>query len=377
MNNRQFYFLHIFLIFLLVIVFSCSQQKELAPEEVFDKTTLTFTLTPYANKGIQITGTLDISTKTSEGTLILNIYNGSDTAISIQTSLITIKSDSGYENIPYKYPAPELTIKKKSSETITLYYKIINNPVLYQRYGLAGDIKNKYWITDDFININNKSPSDSRTIQCIISEDTYQNYLNEFGIEKELITYNPGLDNQTFLQQQGQYLKQHNLLITEHHDDENTKNESLEEPAVLLSGDEIVLNQLICKFSPYKIKDTYYLYFKIINRYADPVQIDSSKFKILVGTSASNNENKTEVWLSQALDFTKIKQNYSPLNERTGKEVLVLQQNDRVNMTFSFRQTNTTNTKDTVIYIIADGLTMYKQEIPLIGIPLLYKKGAN
>jgi len=377
MKKHQFFPFYSSLILLLLIVFSCSQRTTASPEKGLDKTALIFTLEPYSNYGIHITGTLGIVPQTSEGTLVLAIKNGSNSSISIQTSLLTLKSDSGYENLPYKSSVSELTLKKGASKTITLNYAIINNPFLYQRYGLAGDIRNKYWITDDFINFNNKSPSDSRTIQCIISEDVYQSYLKEYGIEKDITTYETGISNGAFLQQQGQYLKQHKLLMTEHHDDENTQNEKPEEPAVLLSGDEIVLNQLICKFSPYKIKDTYYLSIKIINRYPDPIQIDSSKFTILVGTSASNNENKTEVWVSQALDFTTIKQNYSPLNERTGKEVLVLQQNDRVNMTFSFRKTNTTNTKDTVIYIIADGLTMYKQEIPLIGIPLLYKKGAN
>lgn len=361
------------LFFLSFLVISCDLLRTKS-ERGLDKKALVFTLDPFQKNGLQGTGTFSISPTTGEGFLVLSVKNISSDLVSIETDLITVKSDMGYQNLPYKSSVPKLILKKGLSETVKLNYSIVNNPRLYQRYGLAGDIQNRYWINLNFTINNDKTYIVSETIQCMLPEDIYKNYLKEFGIEQNLATYETRMSNTAFSQQQKQYLKQHQLLVKTHDAHEEIQNGFDPEPFILLSGDEIVLHQVVCKFSPYKIRDTYYLSIKLINKSIDPIQIDSSKFKILVGTFTQNTENKNEIWQSEPFDFTNKKQNLSQLNDLTAKEILVLNQNDRVTITLSFKKTNNVETDNTSIALVTEGLTIYRHAIPLIGMPLLYEK---
>ncbi len=352
------------LVFMLILLthISCNSKTEMLPK-LADENNLVFTST-YQLGGISISGQLSISKGTHQGTVMFAIKNNTKKSITIQSDAITIKSPSGYVNFPSKNSNGVFHIPKSSLKTCTLYFQIINNPILYQRYGLPGDIQDKYFISVDFILNEDGSPAVPGTMQFTIAKELYQKYLEQYGIEHKLTSYEPIINSNLFIAEETEYIIQNNLLKKDHHDDEDKQIEVIPEPQVILSGNELVLDQIICKFSPYKIQDTFYLYVKLINRYPDPIQFDSSQFSIIT-------DSPEQTLNSDKFDFTELKHALSPLNTSTPNHVLVLNQNERADFTIAFQYSEINNPKK--IQIIPKGISIYQKELPLIGIPLEYQ----
>jgi hypothetical protein len=292
------------------------------------------------------------------------IKNNTKKSITIQSDAITIKSPSGYVNVPSKNSNGVFHIPKGSLKTCTLYYHIITNPILYQRYGFPGDIQDKYFIPVDFILNEDGTPAAPGTMQFTISRELYQKFLEQYGIEHKLTSYEPIMNSDLFIAEETNYIIEHHLLKKDHHDEEVNQSEVITEPQIILSGDELVLDQIICKFSPYKIQDTFYLYVKLINRYPDPIQFDSSQFSIIT-------DFPEQTLNSDKFDFTELKHARSPLNTSTPNHVLVLNQNERADFTIAFQYSEINDSKK--IQIIPKGLSIYQKELPLIGLPLEYQ----
>lgn len=355
-----------FCILFLLSNISCSFRNEALPT-ISEENSLIFTATSYKADGISISGKLGISQATYQGELVLAIKNRTPKPLMVEPGLIAIKSPAGYTNFPYKSSIGAFEIPRGSTKTITIYFNIINNPRLYQRYSLSGDIQDKYFMPIDFIINEDGSPAMLGIIEFTVSKEQYKKYLNQHGIEHKLTGYEPQMNSTLFTAEETKYILDHHLLKKDHHDDEDKQSEVIPEPQVILSGDELVLDQIICKFSPYQIQDTFYLYVKLINRYPDPIQFDSSQFSIIT-------DSPEQTFNSDKFDFTELKHALSPLNTSTPNHVLVLNQNERADFTIAFKPSEINNPKK--IQIILKGLSMYqKEELPLIGIPLEYQAG--
>ncbi|MEW6564588.1 MAG: hypothetical protein AB1404_03705, partial [Spirochaetota bacterium] len=213
------------LVFMLILLthISCNSKTEMLPK-LSEDSFLVFS-SEYQTGGISISGQLGISKGTHQGTVLFAIQNNSKNSITIQSDTITIKSPMGYVNFPSNNSNGVFHIPHGSLKTCTIYYQIINNPILYQRFGLPGDIQDKYLIPVDFILNENGSTAASGTMQFTIAKELYQKYLEQYGIEHKLTSYEPIMNSNLFIAVETEYIIQNNLLKKDHHDEEDKQSE--------------------------------------------------------------------------------------------------------------------------------------------------------
>lgn len=211
----------------------------------------------------------------------------------------------------------------------------VNNPPLFQRYHLRGDLHQEYSLDLSFIR-RGENPVFNQHITYRLADQQYQDYLATDGIESRLVEYSHGETPDVFARHQLAYLERTGVLhiedphAHEHTDECDHDEEEAEEDRpplfVLRSGDEYYLDQLMIKLSPYRVGTDLYVHCRIINRLPAPVVFTSQEIRIVSG-------NRT---LNTGYDFTSEKASSSPINADFPASVLVLGQNDRVAFTLRF-----------------------------------------
>ncbi|HZK19595.1 MAG TPA: hypothetical protein VFC68_02590, partial [Treponemataceae bacterium] len=213
-----------------------------------------------------------------------------------------------------------------SSQSYTLYFKPINNMLLFQRYNLLGDFLNTYRMSLSYIlDSQGKSVFDNLITFSISAED-YNSYKQNLSIDNNLtgfyLEYDVSESKQRAYMDQTGITKATTTHMHENTTDEHTTNEEAEfdfETFVRVSGDSLYLDQWLFKIAPYYLNGELHIYFWIINRMPNQLKLIAPKLDISI-------EDKVYKPLN---DFLDIKPTLTILNADFDSNTLIVGQNDR------------------------------------------------
>ncbi len=261
-------------------------------------------------------------------TIKIKIQNNSFQPISIDWTQASVSDKEGLTCLPLKVSSNKdsLSIGRK---TFYLEYKPINKIELYQKFQLHGNFKQEYFLSSTFIFREDK-PLFDEPFAFSMDDNKYKNYLSNFNIDEFIIQYEPAEEEEVFLQNQINYLEESKIFtITNPHDDDHDQdpNETIPESLFITrSGSEYYLDQVLIKIAPYRLHNTFYVYFRITNRLPLQLLFDPTQIKLRVGG----------LNLSVTKNYNFI--NYYPLPKSSSlsKDSLILGLNDRKAFTLAF-----------------------------------------
>ncbi|NPV02016.1 MAG: hypothetical protein HPY53_11610 [Brevinematales bacterium] len=243
-----------------------------------------------ASPAVMSTNGIDVSAKLTaigaDGRLKLEVKvkNNSQKKISVNPAMATIQADT-VNNTPYSFEGGDTGLIPGGESAFICIFTPINNPFLMQKYNLRGDLKKSYSLELSFIGDESDKPLLNSKINFETTDQEYADYLSKYGIEKNFQGYNLAVNPELFVSAQKKYFLD-NKMITSHEHDEHEANEEheaetpdfMKDVNVLVSGNEILLDNIMMKIVGYKIKDTVTVFFRIINRKPEMLSIDPKKF---------------------------------------------------------------------------------------------------
>lgn len=317
----------------VLFLFSCSAPRLEGPVSPLAYES---TVTEIRDSGVTVTGRhLSLDSKTGLFVLQLLVKNTSVRPLTVSWADAQLTAAGSFSFAPVNVEPRQDTLGGLKTAIWRFEFLPVNNPPLFQRYHLRGDLHQEYSLDLSFIR-RGDTPVFSQHITYRLTDQQYQDYLVADGIESRLLEYSHGESSDTFAQRQSAYLERSGALHVEdphahehtdacdHDEDENVE----ERPPlfVLRSGDEFYLDQLMIKLSPYRIGTDLFVHCRIINRLPAPVVFSSEEIRIVSGNRVLNT----------GYDFSAEKAVLSPINADFPASVLVLGQNDRAAFTLRF-----------------------------------------
>jgi len=207
--------------------------------------------------GISLTSSLTADPKS--GILILKaiIKNDSKQVVTAAAFRAQLRSDSGYINIPVNTKVKNFTVSPSENRSFTLEYKPVNNPQLFQRIRFKGDLSRKYTFNPAFITDMNGRVVFSKKIRFTLKKAKYSIYKKKYGKSPKLFSLR--MDKKAFRKKHLKYYSR--LPKKKRHDGNHTIPASM-----IISGEELMVRQMIFKMVPYLTGKRLFIFLKIINR---------------------------------------------------------------------------------------------------------------
>jgi hypothetical protein len=240
-----------------------------------------------STNGIEVTAKLTAIGSDGRLKLEVKIKNNTQKKLSINPAVATIQGDT-VNNTPYSFEGGETGLVPGGESSFISIYKPINNPFLMQKYNIRGDLKKAYSMDLSFIGDVSGQPLVSSKVDFEIADQEYADYLSKFGIEKDFQGYNLALNREIFTSMQKKYMLENKIYVVNDHDaheghdgheeHSDEKPDSMNEISLVVSGNEVMIDNIMMKAVGYKIKDTFTVFFRIINRKPEVLTIDVKKF---------------------------------------------------------------------------------------------------
>jgi len=337
-------FIFFFLTFFLFAAQSCSkQQQDSAVQLSLQQGEFLFdpSATVVENSSFKLNATLKTNIKVPEAlTLFLTIKNKSSNKIIFDNSLISLKSNSGFET--QGFSQAELPQEIPAHKTIHCSFSFlpVNNPSLFQQIGRRGDFFKQYTLALNFLTAESGKSLCEDTITFILSDDDYIAYKKSVGIENTLSLYSLTMSAEEFIKQETAYATAKKIYT--YLDEEGNTQTSF----IKSIGNEFYVDKLLFSIVPYTIANELYVSIKIINRMEEPVRFDSEKF--LLKTNGR--------FFSAPYNFSNMKNNFIELNSSEPATTLIIGQNERAYFTM---HCTLSQTPDKIEIQPAEGLSFW------------------
>ncbi|OHD61906.1 MAG: hypothetical protein A2014_11845 [Spirochaetes bacterium GWF1_49_6] len=237
-----------------------------------------------STNGVEVSAKLTAIGADGRLKLEVKVKNNSQKKLSVNPAMVSIQADT-VNNTPYSFEGGDTGLVPGGESTFVCIYTPINNPFLMQKYNVRGDLKKSYSLELSFIGDDTDKPLLNSKINFEITDQEYTDYLSKYGIEKNFQGYNLAVNPELFVAAQKKYILDNKMNATHEHDEHEANEEHeaetpdfMKDVSVLVSGNEILLDNIMMKIVGYKIKDTVTVFFRIINRKPEMLSIDLKKF---------------------------------------------------------------------------------------------------
>jgi len=266
---------NIFLILLIsIFIYGCSEQN---PDE--------FKSNSIDKNGIKAEANLSVADSSGKLNLKLIIRNNSNKYINIDYASIQISNEEGIRSNPIDFNKDaQSEVKPNSKAEYNLIYLPVNNFQLFREANLTGDLRRKYFLKSDFIYFDNSNPLKDEKINFELNEEFYNSFIKKNGIENKIKIYKYNFDNNEFSQNEIQYLNK--IIPVENIEKIKKENKHVHEynlianHSVNIADNEILTDGIAIKFSAYKLKDSSYVDFRLVNHGIYTLKIIPQNFKI-------------------------------------------------------------------------------------------------
>ncbi len=333
MLRKLFFILTVaFALTALTMLLSCSGKIDALPEDSY---VLSVDKPSLSAAGVSLSASALVLSQSGLVQIDLRLKNRTFHALTVDPAALELLYGESFTAPAFSVTPEEYTLKAFSSRSYKLLFKPINNTYLFQRYQLTGDLLREYRLNLSFIHDAQGIPLFDTALTLAMDEQSYLSYKQKSGIEDQLVSYSLSGDAGQFSAQQREYLEQTGITEVENthtEEEEGSQVPEGETPApdtglfVLVTGDELYLDQWLFKIAPYYTDGTLSIHVRIINRLPNQLKLYAPELKVWIGDQQ----------FTPLEDFSAVKQMLSPLNRDFGPETLIIGQNDRANFTLRY-----------------------------------------
>lgn len=317
------------------------------------------------SRGVRVAAALSVDPLAGIATVSLRVKNASDSPVVVNYEEAELVADGLYSSPAISVRPQDREVAPGTTTEYALEFKPVNNPSLFQRYMLTGDIRRQYSLNPGFVRLAAGTSLFGKPVDFSIPEERYSQYLNAQALESRLVSYACAENPDEFARAASAYLIQAGIAMS--HDPHEEHGEGAaglqgDELFVRMAGDEIYLDQCLIRISPYRIDGDIYVHLKIVNRMPKELKLNAANITLRAGDRI----------LGTSPDFAGLKGQLTPLNREFDNETLVLGQNDRASFTLRYEAAGPVD----AFSLIPDGIVTYQDRKVFSG-EIAYRVNQN
>lgn len=226
------------------------------------------------NAGVLVAGSLQADPETGKFYLRLQVNNSSTGMIRAEWSMVRLYTDTGLMNLPLREVSEAAEIAAGDKAIYDLEFHPVNDGLLYQKIGRKGGFCPEYRVDLSFLKNSAGVVLFNEPLSFRATEAGYREYGKKHAIRTQFYSFVP--DRKEFEQRHLAYWagmeKKH--AAHDHH--------AGPPPSLFISGEELMLPQVLLKLVPYRMGGRLYAFLKLVNR-SDGLLLDTAGIILKAG----------------------------------------------------------------------------------------------
>ena len=224
--------------------------------------------------GVRVSGSLQADPETGRFYLRLQVNNASPGMIRAEWGMVRLHTDAGLMNLPLREVTDTTEIAAGEKATYELEFHPVNDGLVYQKIGRKGSFCPEYRVDLSFLKNNTGVVLFNEPLSFRAIEAGYRDYGKKHA--NRILFYSFVPDRKAF---EERHLAYWAGMEKKHADHDHHAGPP---PSLFISGEELMLSQVLLKLVPYRMGGRLYAFLKLVNR-SDGLLLDTAGIILKAG----------------------------------------------------------------------------------------------